>query len=124
MSTSSMVKFTINFNDPEFDDEDRDSEVQNLLTQLRDLDTVEAEKPVDPNPPEGNKSIGGVLVGLLTAEVSVENAKSLMGFLGDRLSGKTIELKVEAEGRSLEVSASSQAELEAALKAAKEFLAA
>ena len=124
MTDASAIKFTINFNDPDFDDEERDEEVQKLLNQLRDLDDVDAERAIDPNPPAGNKALGGFLVGLLTAEVNASNAKKLMGFLGDRLSGKTIELKVEADGRSLEVTANSQAELEAALNAAKEFLAA
>jgi hypothetical protein len=44
--------------------------------------------------------------------------------LWERLSGKPIELKVEAEGRKLEVTAYSQQELSAAIEAAKEFLAA
>ncbi|NET49677.1 MAG: hypothetical protein F6K09_13345 [Merismopedia sp. SIO2A8] len=126
MTAASAVQFTVNFNDPDFDDDERDREAQNLLRQLNDLNDldVEAKPAVDPNPPEGSKPFLGLLVGALTAEVNFENAKALMGFLGNRLAGKSIELKVEANGRSLEVSASSQAELEAAIDAAKEFLSA
>ena len=120
---SSDVKFTINFNDPDFDEEERDEEVQKLLNQMRDLDEVDTDRVIDPNPPEGNKALGGFLVGMLTAEVSADNAKRLLGFLGDRLSGKTIELEVEGNGKKLKVSASSRAELEAAIEQAQAFIA-
>lgn len=120
--TSPPTTFTITFNDPDFNDEERDQEVEKLLRQFKDLDDVVARKAVDPNPPEKSKVFLGFLAGVLTAEVNVENAKALMGFLGDRLSSKSIALKVEANGRKLEVTASSQAELDAALDAAKEFL--
>jgi len=42
---------------------------------------------LDPNPPDRNKSMGGFVVGLLTAPVTPENGKKLLGFLGDRLGG-------------------------------------
>lgn len=89
----------------------------------KEMDEVDqVNRVVDPNPPEGNKSVGGFLVGLLTAEVSVANAKKLLGFLGDRLSGKPIELEVEGNGKKLKVSAHSREELEAAIKAAQDFI--
>lgn len=121
--SSDDLKFTINFNDPDFDEEERDEEVQKLLNQMRDLDDVSTDRVVDPDPPEGNKALGGFLVGMLTAEVSASNAKRLLGFLGDRLSGKTIELEVEGNGKKLKVSASSRAELEAAIEQAQAFIA-
>jgi hypothetical protein len=122
MMTSNNIKFTINFSDPDLDDEDRDEEMQSLLYQLQDLDEVEANPVIDPNPPEGNKAIGALLVGILTAEVNVDNCKKVLGFLGDRLGGKAIELEVEANGRKLKVTAHSREELEAAMKAAQDFI--
>jgi hypothetical protein len=119
---SENIKFTINFNSADLDDEERDEEAQNLLHQLQDLDEVEANRMIDPNPPEGNKSIGALLVGILTAEVNVDNCKKVLGFLGDRLGGKPIELEVEANGRKLKVTAHSREELEAAMKAAQDFV--
>lgn len=125
MTTAPPVKLLIHFNDPDLDAEDRDEEAQKLLNQMKPLDEVEhADRVLDPNPPEGNKALGGFLVGMLTAEVSPANIKALFGFLGDRLSGKTIEMEVEANGRKLKVKASSQAELLAAINAASEFVAA
>jgi hypothetical protein len=77
---------------------------------------------LDPNSPERNMSLGGFLVGILLAEVNPANGKKLLGFLGDRLGGKPIELSVEANGRKLTVKAYSREELEAAIKLAQEFI--
>lgn len=100
MTDSSNITLTIAFTDPELDNEELETQAQNLLAQMRDLDEVETVDRVhDPNPPAGNKAIGGILVGLLTAEVSAANFKKLCGFLSDRLGNKPIELEVEANGK-------------------------
>jgi hypothetical protein len=125
MISESNVRLTINFNDSSLEAEERDEQVQRLMLELKEIDDVETvERVLDTNPPEGNKALGGFLVGLMTAGVNAENAKRVLGFLGDRLSGKTIELEVEANGRKLKVKASSQAELAAAIEAAQKFVAA
>jgi hypothetical protein len=124
MTTSSNIKLTITFNDPDLDSEERDEQAQRLMTELKQMDEVEVDRVLDPTPPEGNKAIGGMLVGLLTTQVSAANAQKLMGFLGDRLGGKPIELSVEANGKKLTVKAHSREELEAAIKAAQDFVAA
>jgi hypothetical protein len=124
MAEDSSIKVTIAFNDPDLDIDERDEEVQKLLSQLKGLDEVEeVGRVLDPNPPEGNKALGGFLVGMLTAEVNLANVQKLMGFLGDRLGGKPIELAVEANGKKLTVKAHSREELEAAIKAAQDFVA-
>lgn len=125
MSENPNIKLVIAFNDPELDSEDREEQAQRLMAELKQMDEVDAvDRVLDPNPPEGNKAIGGILVGLLTAQVSPANAQKLMGFLGDRLGGKPIELAIEANGKKLTVKAHSREELEAAIKAAQEFVAA
>lgn len=124
MTKNSTVKLTIAFNDSDLDSEERDEQAQRLMAELKQMDEVDTvDRILDPNPPEGNKAIGGFLVGLLSAEVSVANAQKLMGFLGDRLGGKPIELSVEANGKKLTVKAHSREELEAAIKAAQDFVA-
>jgi hypothetical protein len=91
---------------------------------MRELEEVEdVNRILDPNPPEASKALGGFLIGMLTAEVNPANVKKVMGFLGDRLSGKIIEMEVEANGRKLKVKASSQAELISAIEAAQTFIA-
>ncbi len=125
MTPTSNIKLTITFTDPDLDADNLDEQAQRLLGELRQLDEVETvDRVLDPNPPEGNKAIGGILIGLLTAEVNVGNAQKLMGFLGDRLGGKPIELQVEDNGRKLTVKAHSREELEAAIKAAQAFITA
>jgi hypothetical protein len=124
MTANSSVKVTIAFNDPELNAEEQDEQAQQLLAELRQMDDVEVNRVLDPNPPEGNKSLTGFLVGLVAAEANALNAKKLMGFLGDRLGGKPIELSVEANGKKLTVKAHSREELEAAIKAAQTFVAA
>ncbi len=125
MADTSNVRVTIAFNDPELGSEDLEAQAQNLLAQMRDLDEIETiDRVLDPNPPAGNKSVGAALIGILTAEVSPVNIKKLLGFLGDRLGNKPIELEVEANGKKLKVKASSQAELMVAIEAAQKFVAA
>ncbi|MDJ0575553.1 MAG: hypothetical protein QNJ65_10360 [Xenococcaceae cyanobacterium MO_234.B1] len=48
--------------------------------------------------------------------------KQFMGFLGERLSGKTIEMEVTANGKSLKVKVSNQTELTAAVQATEQFI--
>ena len=124
MTPNSNIKLTIAFNDPDLDPEELDEQAQRLMAELKQMDEVEVDRVLDPNPPEGNKAIGGILVGLLTTQVSAVNAQKLMGFLGDRLGGKPIELELEANGKKLKVKAHSREELEAAIKAAQDFVAA
>lgn len=124
MSANSDVKFTIAFNDPNLDNDELEAQAQSLLAQMRDLDDIETvDRVCDPNPPVGNKAVGGILVGLLTAQVNKENAQKLLGFFTERLGNKSIELEVEANGKKLKVKASSQVELAAAIAAAQKFLA-
>ncbi|WP_017313967.1 hypothetical protein [Mastigocladopsis repens] len=123
MAGGSNIGLTINFNDPEADPEERDEEVQKLLSQMREIDAVEAlERVPDPSTPEGSKSLGGFLVGMLTAQVNPINFMALLRFLSDRLVGKPIELEVEANGKKLKVTASSREELESAIQAAQKFI--
>ncbi|MBD2287866.1 hypothetical protein H6F92_03090 [Microcystis wesenbergii FACHB-1317] len=123
MSNKSTIKLVIAFNDPNLEPEERDEQAQVLLTELQQADEVESVKRIlDPNPPEGNKSLGGFLGGMLMTEVNPANGKKLLGFLGDRLGGKPIELSVEANGRKLTVKGHSREELEMAIKAALDFI--
>ncbi len=88
MANTSNVKLTIAFIDLDWEEEEKETEAQRLLAEMFELNEVaNVYRPLDPHPPEGNKALGGFLVGLLTAEVSAGNAKKLWGFLGDRLSG-------------------------------------
>jgi hypothetical protein len=120
MTSSPNLKLTIEFNDPELDPDERNEQAQRLIGELR-LAEIDVDR-VDADLTEGTKSIGGSLVGLLTAEVTVANGKKLMGFLGDRLGGKPIEFTVEVNGKKLTAKASSREELDYAIAKANDFI--
>ena len=115
----------VSFSGVELDDDDRDVEASKLLRQMRDLDGVESAKRfVDENPPANNNSVGGFIVGALTAEINTESASKVFSFFKERLSGKPIEMEVEANGKKLRVKANSSKELLAAVEAAERFVSA
>ncbi len=124
---ASKLEVTVDLrnSEPDFDQEELEALTQRLFQQMGDLDEVDQVNRIpEPNPPEGSKPLDAAfLIGLLTAEVNAANIKALLGFVWERLSGKPIELKVEAEGKTLEVTAYSQQELNAAVEAAQRFLA-
>jgi hypothetical protein len=124
MTQQSNIKLTISLTDPELDEEELDEATRNLLQEMKELDEVEQVSLVKvEQAPEGSKALAGVLLGLLQAEVSLKNIKKVLGFLGDRLGAKPIEIEVEAlNGRKLKVKASSREELLLAIKAAEDFI--
>ena len=125
MTTNANVRLMIAFNDPDLNSEERDELAQRFMAELKQIDEIDTVDPVlDPNPPKGNKALGGFLVGVLTAEVNLANAQKLIKFIGKRLDGKPIELSVEANGKKLSVKAHSREELESAIQAAQDFISA
>jgi hypothetical protein len=123
MSSESNVKLTIALSNPDLDAEEQEQETRNLLREIKELDVESAELVADTEIPKLGKPLGAFLLGVLQAEVSLANFKKLLGFLGDRLGNKTIELEVEANGKKLKVKASSQEELNAAIEQAQKFIA-
>jgi hypothetical protein len=124
-STDLNVTIDLRNSEPDLAQEELEALTQRLFQQMGGLDEVEQVNRIpEPNPPEGSKPLSAAfLVGLLTAEVNAQNIKALLQFIWERLSGKPIELKVEANGKKLEVKAYSQQELSAAIEAAQNFLA-
>ncbi|MCV3217446.1 hypothetical protein OGM63_28730 [Plectonema radiosum NIES-515] len=109
--------------DEYLEDSELQEKTENLLQDIKQEVEVESAGLVAVNNSEkGAKDIGGFLLGVLTAEVKVANIKSLFRFLSDRLLGKIIEMEVTANGKTLKVKASSTVELNAAIKAAQEFV--
>lgn len=120
---SSNIQVLIRFVDPDLTEEERNREVRNLLNQLARMDEVERVSRVeDPNLPNDGKPGFGFLLNLLSAEVSWKNFMVVMGFLGDRLGSKSIELELEVQGVKLKASASSRAEFEFLMKKVYEFV--
>ncbi len=124
MKAESNVKLTIALSDPDLDAEELDKVTRNLLQEMNELDEVEQASLVTEAVPESSKALAGILLGILQAEVSVDNIMKVLGFIGDRKKGKTIEMELEADGRKLKLKASNQQDLVAAIQAAQEFISA
>lgn len=124
MATISNVQVTISLAELGLDDEELQTEVENLLPQLREVDGVEdADLVAVENAPKGTKSISGFVWGLLKAQVNASNIKSLFKFLSDRFGNKPIKLVVEAtDGRKINLEASSLEQFEIAFQKAQDFL--
>jgi uncharacterized protein YkuJ len=121
-NTNTMA-LTITFTDSDLRPEELDQEAVQLLTELSDRRDIEAVDRVrDLNPPDGNKSIGGFLVGMMTAKVSVANAKKVLSFLGDRLGNKPIAFEAEINGTKMKVSAYSKEEAAFAMQQIEAFI--
>ncbi|MEW6496908.1 MAG: hypothetical protein AB1589_30960 [Cyanobacteriota bacterium] len=120
-----VVTFDLRNLGSDLDPEELEALTQRLFQQMKEIDEVQKVIRVPQvTPPQGSKPLDAAfIIGLLQAEVNLANIRALLGFIWERLSGKPIELRVEAEGKKLEVKAYSQQELSAAIEAAKEFLA-
>ena len=124
MADLSNFQVTIGFTDESLSADERETEALRLGEQLREMDEVEKVGRIAEVAPDGSKGLG-FLTGFLRVDVNIENGKKLLGFLGflgNRLSGKTIEIEVEGNGRKLKVKASSREELEMAIAQAEKFI--
>jgi len=124
MTSKSNIKLTITLQESGQETEKLDRLTRNLWREIKELDEVEDVRLGEfTQTPPGAKSLGGSILGVLQAEVSFKNFQKLVGFLRDRLSGKAIELEVEANGKKLKVKASSEGELITAIEQAQKFVA-
>jgi len=84
-----------------------------LYQQLQKVPGLKVDRVVEVAP-DGSRSSGRFLWGLLQAEVGIPGIKDLFGFLGDRLGDKPIVIKAKfTDGRVFEMTAHSRAELAA-----------
>ena len=118
----STVTLTIQLVDPDLEEEELDEATRRFAAELREFEEVDnVERVPDTNLPEGAKPLASFLVGLLKAEVNLQNIKSVMGFIGDRLGNKAIEVEAEVNGKKIKIKANSREELKAAMETAKDF---
>lgn len=123
MPATRNIKLIISLSAPDLDIEERDREFLQLISELKENPDVEEVSRVPMQDiPVMSKGAGSFLVGLLTAEISPQNVKPIFHFLYTRLSRKTIELEVEANGKRLKVSAGSHEDLKIAIQEAQAFI--
>jgi hypothetical protein len=119
-----LLTCDIRFSDITLDDEQIQEATENILSQLRDTSFIENVdlRSVD-SIPEGAKPFGAFLVGVLTAEIKMENLKSLLGFFQNVVVGdRAIEVEVESGSKKLRIRVANQSDFEPALKAAEDFM--
>jgi hypothetical protein len=115
---SKSVKLTIDINQSDLEAEKLEELTQNLLQEMKERDEVETASLVaDENPPEGAKTWGRFLLGILQAEVSIENISFVLEFLWDSLNRQPIEIKVETNGNKFEIVARDRHQLLVAIDA-------
>ena len=123
MTDKPTVEFTFAVNDPELDDKERQEIARKLLRELRQLDEVEnADFAKDSKLEPGAKSVLATIVGVLTAEVSIENIQKVLGFIGDRIPNKPVVIKVKVGEQEVEIEAKSRKELEDAERVVRQLL--
>ena len=123
MASENNIALTITFIDSELTAEELNDEAVLLLEELSHRSDIEsADRVRDPNPPDGNKSIGGFLTGLLKTEVNPANGLKVLSFLGDHLSNKPITLEVEGNGKKLKLTVNNREEMASVLQQAKDFI--
>ena len=82
MTDTSIIQFTFAVNDPELEDAERQEIARKLLRELHQLDEVEnVDFAKDSELEAGAKSALATIVGVLTAEVSIENIQKVLGLL-------------------------------------------
>lgn len=124
MTSLPTIQFTFAVNDPKLEDEERQKIAQKLLRELRQLDEVEkADFAKDLKLEPGAKSVLATIVGVLTAEVSIENIQKVLGFIGDRIPNKPVVIKVKVGEQEVEIEAKSCKELEDAERVVRQLLA-
>jgi hypothetical protein len=122
ITSNPNLKLTIEFIDPALNPEKREEQAQLLIEELRDMPEVRVSPVPDPSPPEQHKG-GGFLAGLIMAQLKVDNAKKLFGFLAERFGNKPLKLTLEINGKKLSLEASSREEFDYLMKAAEDFFA-
>ncbi len=117
------IQLTITLSDPQLEEEQLQTDTENTLSEIKKFDGVQKADlvPVETAEP-GAKSIGGFLVGILTAEINAKNLKALVGYLGNNLYGKTIKIKAEGNGRKLDIEVRNLEDLNKALAEVDNFL--
>ena len=119
----STIALTITFTDPELTAAERNEQAVWLLKELGDNRDIEkVERVRDPHPPEGNKSGGGFLVGVLTAEITGAAIQKVFHSLRSRLSKQHIVVEVEVNGVKMKVEASTPMEVVICLQEAEAFI--
>ncbi|GGA45048.1 hypothetical protein [Okeania sp. KiyG1] len=117
------IQLTITLSDSKLEEDKLEEDTRYILSEIEGFDGVQKADLISIETAEpGAKNIGGFLVGILTAEINAKNLKALVGYLGDRLSGKTVKIKAEGNGRKIDIEVGNMEDLKKALAEVDDFL--
>ncbi len=119
MACSSTVKVLIDLTKTEvgLELEELESLTRNLAEELSEL-AEDVHLLRQSKIPEGGKpGLAAFVIGVLQAEVSVKNLKTLMDFLGERFYGKSLKLEFTTNGKSYKLEYCSRQQLQDAVQA-------
>lgn len=118
------MDIALTFQAPELNDEDLQAEVEKLLPQIREIDSVEQAYLISVElVPDGSKAGGGFVLGAL--KLVADNSKiiqALLSLSNALLGNKTLKMTVKAsDGSEFSGEAKNRDELEYLLQQAEEF---
>lgn len=129
MTSSPGGRITIAYENTDLDDEALQEATRNLARDIREVDGVEHVDLVAVDEaaiPAGAKAVGGYLLGILQALIDpknlINNLINLLKFLGSRLQGGIIKLKVKVSDKEVEIEVSNQKDLLAAEETVKRLM--
>ena len=122
MSPTSTIEVTISLSSEDLQDQEfLQTQVEDLLPQIREVDGVEEAHLVTEEAFPALAKGEGFIVGTIKALI-VPGSVNLFNFLKERLSGKPIEMTLKApDGRELRIKAGSKEDFEFAYQKAQEF---
>lgn len=112
MDFYNTVQFIFYDNDPKLNLNKKEQLAQTLLGQLRQRRDVEKADRVELSTTTTGSKPGIVtLPGVLKTEINAKNIRSFLGFLGDRLRGKSITITVKVQDQEVTIIANSSQEV-------------
>ncbi len=105
--SESLVEITFALDNP--DDYERQEFAKKLLKQLREQGDAESvERTEDLSSEAGSKGGLDKLVGVLTAEVKLDNVVSFLGFVGSKFAEKPMKIHVKDGDREVTIETTSE----------------
>jgi hypothetical protein len=124
MSPTSTIEVTISLSSEDLQDQELlQTQVEDLLPQIREVDGVEEAHLVTEEAFPALAKGDGFIVGTIKALIG-PGSTALFNFLKERLSGRSIEitLKKASESQELRIKAGNKEDFELAYQKAQEFL--
>ena len=126
MTSDFSLWLTVDINNAysDFSSAQIDKLTANLVREMRSLDEIDRVQRVsDSNPPEGEMSGGGNLVGVVASKLSLSNIRSVGGYVARKFASKPVDIKIEANGRKIEIIGVRPEDLDKVVEAAERLAA-